>query len=254
MGDVVVGIHQPNFMPWLGYFYKIWQSDIFVFLDDVQFPKTGSSTYVNRVSININGESKYVTIPVKRNSGIWNIDETKFIDDKWKRKVIRTLQSNYAKSKYFKEDKDFIFNLINYQTDNLAQFNMNFIVELSKKLGIDTKIVKSSEFNIQTTSTQRLIDLTRTVGGDIYLSGSGGDNYQQHEMYEKESIKLIYNKMPKFEYPQHKGKNFIAGLSIVDAVFNIGFENLQDKLFTKNSITKKELFKDGKQYICGNNK
>ena len=83
MGDVIVGIHQPNFMPWLGYFYKIKQSDIFIFLDDVQFQKTGAS-YINRVSLNINGESSYITVPVKRESGVWNINKTKFLNDKWK--------------------------------------------------------------------------------------------------------------------------------------------------------------------------
>ena len=59
---LIVGIHQPNFMPWLGYFYKIYKSDVFIFLDDVQFTKTGSS-YINRVNVNMNGESKYLTVP-----------------------------------------------------------------------------------------------------------------------------------------------------------------------------------------------
>ena len=57
MGDVVVGIHQPNFFPWFGFFLKIARSDKFVFLDDAQTQKKGGS-YLNRTKININGESK----------------------------------------------------------------------------------------------------------------------------------------------------------------------------------------------------
>jgi len=182
MGNVVA-IHQPNFMPWLGYFYKIAQSDVFIFLDDVQFQKKGAS-YTNRVSININGEEKYLTIPVKRKNGVWNINETEFLDQKWRKKVISSLQGNYAKAKYFKENKEFIFNLINYESQDLADFNINFIENILKKLDIKTLIVNSSDYNLKTTSTQRLIDLIKVVKGNVYLSGSGGDNYQDKKLYE----------------------------------------------------------------------
>jgi hypothetical protein len=232
MGNVIVGIHQPNFMPWLGYFYKIHQSDIFIYLDDVQFQKTGAS-YTNRVSINTNGKSSYLTIPVKRDSGVQNINETRFIDDRWKKKVIGSLQGNYAKAEYFKENKEFIFDLINFSADNIADYNINFITNISQKLEIDTKLVKSSDFNITSTSTQRLIDLITSVGGSVYLSGSGGDNYQEHDMYKNKGIELIYNKMPNFKYTQLKTDEFIGGLSIIDAIFNIGFERLKDELFKR---------------------
>jgi hypothetical protein len=225
-----VGIHQPNFMPWLGYFYKIHQSDTFIFLDDVQIQKTGAS-YTNRVSININGKSQYITIPIKKDSNNLNINKVRYLDEKWKKKLLGTLQANYAKSKFFKENKDFIFDLINFKADNLAQYNMNFIIKISNKLELNTKFVQSSKFELKTTSTQRLVDLIKKVDGNIYLSGSGGDNYQEEKMYTNENIKLIYNKMPKYEYKQFKTDEFIGGLSIVDAIFNIGFDSLKENLF-----------------------
>jgi hypothetical protein len=232
MGNIVVGIHQPNFMPWLGYFYKIWQSNVFIFLDDVQFQKTGSN-YTNRVNINIGGQSKYLTIPIMRSSGVFNINEAKFLNENWKKKVIGTLQANYGKAMFFKQNKDFIFELINYKTNNLAQYNINFILKISKKLNLTVKFVKSSDFNVSTTSTQRLIDLIKKVNGTIYLSGKGGDNYQNKEMFEKLNIRLIYNKMPQYKYLQYKTDNFIPGLSIVDAIFNVGFEKLKKDLFNE---------------------
>jgi hypothetical protein len=225
--DKIVGIHQPNYMPWLGYFYKIKQSDIFIFLDDVQFQKTGAS-YTNRVSININGDGAYLTVPVKRREGTWNINKTKFLNNKWKKKVIGSIQANYAKSPFFKENKEFICNLIEYEAENIAEYNINFILEISKKLDFNIQFKKSSDFDITTTSTQRLIDLIKKVDGNIYLSGSGGDNYQDKEMYNTENIKLIYNKFPKIKYQQLKTDEFIGGLSIIDAIFNIGFEKLKE--------------------------
>ena len=227
---IIVGIHQPNFMPWLGYFYKIYQSDIFIFLDDVQIQKTGAS-YTNRVSINNNGKNQYITMPIKRENDRLQINQVKYLDEKWKKKITGTLQASYGKAPFFKENKDLIFDLINYKADSVAEYNINFIKNISDKLDFNFKFVKSSDFNITTTSTQRLIDLIKKVNGNIYLSGSGGDNYQEHEMYEKENIKLIYNKMPKFEYLQFKTEKFIGGLSIVDAIFNIGFDSLKEGLF-----------------------
>lgn len=232
MGDIVVGIHQPNFMPWLGYFYKLYKSDVFIFLDDVQFQKTGAN-YTNRVSINMNGKSQYLTIPIKRNSGVWNINETEFNDEKWKKKFIGTLQASYGKTMHFKENKNFIFDLINHKASNMADYNIEIIKELAIKLNITTKLVNSSDYKISTSSTQRLIDLIRKVNGNVYLSGSGGDNYQEHSMYNQANIKLIYNKMPSFQYEQYKSSEFINGLSIVDAIFNIGFERLKKEFFNE---------------------
>ena len=230
MDNRVVGIHQPNFMPWLGYFYKIAQSDIFIFLDDVQFIKTGSN-YTNRVSLNIGGESKPITIPVKRSSGLQDINMTKILDERWKKKLIGTIQANYAKSKYFKENREFIFELINFKSDNLAAYNMNFIKSISKKLAFDTRFIESSKFKLHTKSTQRLIELIQKVEGSVYLSGSGGDNYQEKQLYVDNDIKLIYRKIPKFNHEQPQSENFIEGLSIIDAIFNIGIERLKKELF-----------------------
>ncbi len=230
--SIVVGIHQPNFMPWLGYFYKIAQSDIFIFLDDVQFIKTGSN-YTNRVAINIQGESSNITIPIKRGSGTQNINETEILNEKWKKKLIGSIQANYAKTPYFKEHKDYIFELINYKTDNLADYNIHFITSLSKELELNTSFEKSSKFNLSSSSTERLIELIQLVDGTVYLSGAGGDNYQEQNLYQQNNIALTYNNMPEFAYTQPKSEKFIKGLSIIDALFNVGIEDLKYFFSTK---------------------
>ena len=228
--SVTVGIHQPNFLPWIGYFSKIYQSDIFIFLDDVQFIKTGSN-YTNRVAINILGTSQFITIPIKRGSGVQKINKTKFLNEKWKRKMIGTLQANYAKAPYFQEHKEFVWELINFEADDLASYNINAIEAIAKELKFNTKFIRSSNFNIKSKSTQRLIELIRKVDGDIYLSGKGGDVYQEHTMYRDTNIDVIYNEIPNFEYTQPNVEEFIVGLSIIDSIFNMGFQNLQSHFF-----------------------
>lgn len=226
----IVGIHQPNFAPWLGYFYKIHQSDVFVFLDDVQIQKKGAS-YTNRVSVNGNGKAQFLTIQIKRGEGINNINTTEFFNDIWQIKMLKTIQANYAKAPFYKENISFIEELMHFKATNLADFNINFITKVCRKLNINTELRMSSEFNIQETSTLRLIKLIQSVKGTVYLSGKGGDNYQDHEMYESEKIKLKYNDLPNFEYFQIKTESFIGGMSVIDAIFNIGFQELIEKLF-----------------------
>jgi len=229
---ITVGIHQPNFMPWLGYFYKIFQSDIFIFLDDVQLQKTGAS-YTNKVTINIKNKSHSLVIPIKRSSGFWTIKETSFANNQWKKKIIGSLQANYAKAPYFKEHKEFVFGLINFESNNLSEYNIYFITEISKKLDLHTKFIKSSDMPTSLTSTSRLIYLIQQVQGNIYISGSGGDNYQDKKLYEENNIELIYTEYPKFNYSQYLTPNFIEGLSIIDAIFNLGIDRLKKIYFRK---------------------
>ena len=215
------GIHQPNFFPWLGYFDKIKTSDTFVILDDVQVPKKGGS-YTNRVNLNIGGKSQYFTAPIQKESLI--INEIEFVKTNWRDKMIKTLQSNYGKSKNFLEYKDFIFDLVNNSENNISKYNEHAIIELCKFLNIDiTKIVKSSDMNIQTTSTQRLIDIMRELDCNTYISGGGGDNYQDAQLYESNGVTLTYQ---NYEHPIYtqKSSEFIKGLSVLDFIFE-GFEN-----------------------------
>ena len=226
----IIGIHQPNFAPWLGYFYKINQSDVFIYLDDVQIQKKGAS-YVNRVSVLGNGKTQYLTVPIMRGKGT-NINETNFFNSNWNIKIIKTIQANYGKTKYFKENFEFIENLFLYKANNLSEFNINLITEICKKLDIRTTLKKSSDFSINETSTDRLISLIKSVDGNVYISGKGGDNYQDHTKFVAANIDLIYNELPVFEYPQFRTEEFVSGLSILDAIFNINFEGIKN-IFNK---------------------
>jgi hypothetical protein len=222
----IVAIHQPNFFPWLGYFDKIARSDFFILLDDVQFPKT-NGTWLNRVQFLIAGEAKWVTAPVKRDyHGTLSINEM-FFDEKvpWREKFLRTLEGNYKKSNFYKENIGFITELIINRQSNIGAYNIHCILSLSNYLSLDTcKIKKASDLQIATTSTQRIVDLVKEVKGDTYYCGGGATGYQEDELYSKHQIELVYQNYQSPVYTQKGCSDFVKGLSVIDALFQTGKE------------------------------
>jgi len=240
MSKTVVGMHQPNMMPWIGYFYKIFQSNIFILVDDIQFIKSGSS-YTNSVSLNEQGKVIKLTVPIKRAKGITqNINEIIPVDNDWKRKYKKRIELAYCKCDFYKQEKDFIFDLVTYECSTQAEYNIHFIKEIVKKLNISTEIKISSEMKILDieNATDRIIKLAKAVHSTHYISGRGGDNYQNQSLFESNGVALIYSNFKDFEYKQYRTESFIKGLSIIDAIFNIGFEGLQSHfkdIYNENS-------------------
>jgi hypothetical protein len=226
---MVIGIHQPNFFPWFGYFLKIIRSDIFVFLDNVQIVQTGGS-FTNRTYLNIHGNSKYFTAPIKRIPGKQLINETHFANDLWQKKLKGTLQINYSKVPFYKQNIDLLHYLIDYHSKNLSDFNINAIKTLSEYLNIRSTFVLSSSLKADGTATERLTGIIKCLGGDTYLSGMGAEKYQQDNIFKNYNIKLIFN---EFDYPLYNQLNtvqFIKGLSIIDMLLNAGKDGVQEFL------------------------
>lgn len=218
---MICAIHQPNFFPWMGYFDKINKSDHFIILNDVQYTKTGGG-WSNRASFNINQQSKFFTAPITRPSGLRNINEVAFLDTNWRVKFIKTLQANYAKSPHYKDNKDFIFDLINFPSNNISEYNIHIIENICDLLNIKTPKTLSSSYSTTTSSNQLLIDLTKATKCTSYMAGGGADGYQDVELFKQQSINF---KLQNFEHPtynQAKTNDFIPGLSIIDYIFNVG--------------------------------
>ena len=211
----VVAIQQPNFFPWLGYFDKIRQADVFVFLDDVDFPRTSRGTWTNRIRIAIQGRPAWIGAPISHYRGRRRIRDVKIAAiPKWRTKLIRTLEANYARAPRFHDAMALLEPLINLNTDDLVAYNIAAIRTISRRLGLTTQFVRQSETTAVGAATELLIALTRSVGADTYLCGGGAEGYQKDELFTEANLVLRYQKFSVRPYGDTK--RFLPGLSIID--------------------------------------
>lgn len=229
----VVAIHQPNFFPWLGYFDKIARADIFVVLDDVQFEKSGSGTWSNRVKLLIGGAPSWVTMPIRRDfQGVRAVSEMR-IDTRqpWREKVLKTIRFSYARAPHLAEVFPLIEQLVNNPTDLLADYNLAAITSIRHVIGLPERpMVKSSVLALKTRATDRLIDLVKGVGGTAYLAGGGAAGYQLDAAFAHAGVELRFQRFDHPAYPQRRGAQFVPGLSILDAMFWCGLAETGDLL------------------------
>jgi hypothetical protein len=222
--EPVVGIHQPNFFPWLGYFDKLWRADVFVMLDDVQFSKTGGN-WCNRVRLLEGGKPIWKTVPVRRATlGRQPIHSVAIADDVfWRAKLLNALRTNYAPAAFFGEVMPVVTDLINHPTSSLCEFNLHAIGVLLARIGAGGKrIVRQSELGISDQATTLLVKLITAVGGRTYLCGGGSQGYLEPELFSRAGIELEYQRFQHPVYPQ-RSHAFVEGLSIIDALMHCGF-------------------------------
>lgn len=220
--------HQPNYIPWPGYFVKMAQCDIFVILDTAQF-STGSSLD-NRNVIKTPQGAQLLTVPVKRKGmGLQRFDEVIVIPG-WKRKHLMSFQVNYAKAPHFEEIFPMLEQVLQ-DTGYLIDTNKAFIRLVYDLLGLKTKLVFSSALPqfAELRKNELIAAICRHFSADCYLSGIGGKAYNQPEIFEKQGIKLEYLDYQPITYPQLWG-SFIPNLSIVDMLFNCGVEGTRKLL------------------------
>jgi len=224
--EKIVAIHQPNFFPWLGYFNKIAKADSFVFLDHVQFSKT-AGTWSNRVKLLLNKTPTWATAPIDRNfAGVRNINEMYFQrNNPWRAKLVKTLELNYKKAPFFSEIMDVLEPVISNREESISQYNITAVRCIAEKLGIASdKFYLSSQLAYEGHSNEMLVSITQSIKGSIYMCGGGADSYQNEDIFAKNHIIL---KRQDFQHPQYEQFNtdtFIPGLSIIDALFNTGWE------------------------------
>lgn len=224
MTHKLVAIHQPNFFPWLGYFDKLARADVFVLLDDAQFPKKGG-TWINRVRLLVDEEPAWVTAPVDRSyHGVRQIREMRIDEQRpWRRKLLATIQTSYGRAPHKDEVMPLLSELIENPTDRLADYNRTSITALADGLGLTTEFVLSSSLGTSGRATERLIELVKAVGGSSYLSGGGAGGYQEDERFSEAGIELVEQRFEPATYPQ-LARDPVPGLSVIDALLNCGFE------------------------------
>ena len=216
----IVGIHQPNFFPWLGYFTKIARSDRFLILDDAQNSKTGGS-WLNRVRLRISGQPRWLTAPIARPAGLSSVDDVRFARAGWQRKALGSIRASYAKAPHFAAEFPRVEALFDSSEERVARFNEGVIRRLAADLGLEAEVSLASALGVESTGTDRLVRLVAAAGGSTYLSGDGSDGYLQPEAFQEAGLELTYLGFQHPRYDQGEDE-FAPGLSILDALFHVG--------------------------------
>jgi len=219
---VVASIHQPNYLPWLGYFHKMTYSDVFVFLDSAQYTK---QTYINRCVISQAGKEVRLIIPVSLEKWDAEIRDVRVEPKKFARKHLETLRIAYGKCPHYDSVMAVIKPSYESEPTNLAEFNIGLIEAIAEYLGNQPRFVRLSDLQIGSVKNQLLIDIANKCDANSYVSGVGAKSYiaGNEGAYEKAGIDLSYQNFVHPTYPQPKSL-FIKGCSILDLLFNCGAE------------------------------
>lgn len=225
IGPMLCSIHQPQFIPWLGYFHKIAAADVFVLLDNVQFKK---NEFQNRNRIRTCNGWDWCTAPVQFHFGDLISETLVQPNGPWRKKMMSSLRTNYGKGPFFKSHIDEFESILQAEHPTLATLNIAVVQWLCDAFHITTPIHVASDFNdVRTDPTGRLIDLCTRVGAHAYLSGADGPNYMDLSLFASDQVEL---KLQRFTHPVyrqlfcHENKDFESYMSAIDLLFNEGGE------------------------------
>ena len=216
---MVIGIHQPQFMPWLGYFDKMDRCDVFVLLDNVQYKK---NEYQNRNRIKTPRGRQWLTVPVHYKFP-QKICEVAICDDgDWRKKNLRSLEMNYRKSPHFESYIGPVRALYGRQWRTLSELNIACVRLLAEILGIGAAILPASEMGeLSEEPSERLIGICRRLGSDTYLAGRDGARYMDLGRFREAGIRVAFQDFRHPVYPQMFG-GFEYFMSAIDMIFNCG--------------------------------
>jgi hypothetical protein len=216
-----VAIHQPQYFPYPGFFHKLTLADTFVIMDETQYDKR----FTNRNRILDAHGPIWLSVPIIKsqrflpNRLVDINNEIPWREDHWKKILL-----SYGKARFF----DLYRSLESvYKTDwsSLFELNLETMKKTMQWLGIDTQVVKESEVQATGESTERLVNICKSLGADTYVSGIGGKGYLQEGLFESNHLKLEYQSYRPIPYPQRFSRTFIPDLSIIDMLSNVGPES-----------------------------
>ncbi len=221
----VIAVHQLNYLPWIGYFYKMFYADIFVLFDNAQYTKGAVS---NRNRIKTSTGTMFLTVPVRVSKGhLQKLNQIEVVmEEKWQHRHWKTIKTFYNRAHFFKlYESEFEKIYKREKWASLAELNETLIILIRDLLGIKTHLVRASD--VMTNGKVNNLTLCKALGASCYLSGDGSQGYLVEEEFIDEEITVEYvNFKHPDKYPQlYSG--FIPNLSVIDLLFNCGSESLR---------------------------
>lgn len=215
-----VTIHQPEHMPWLGYFDKMAKADIYVILDIVQYRKNYFQNR-NKFIDPRTGDVYWLTVPVllKGHTSLTIKDMQINNSQNWKRKYWAKLQDSYRKHPHFHPYSEEVYSILTEDWEYLAKLNLALIEFFRKHLNINNKLIRASELDIDGKQSELLLDICKKTKASVYLAGPSGRDYLDKNIFEKSGIDVEFH---AFEHPVYPSVRFAPYLSTLDLLMNCG--------------------------------
>lgn len=236
----IISAHQPAYLPWLGYFHKIALSDDFVILDSVQFEK---NSFINRNKIKTSNGPLWLTVPVLIAGHTQNLISDIQVNNavNWRDKHWKSICLNYRKAPYFGKFSGFFEDMFQNQWEKLVDLLEHSFRFFIQELGIKTRIHNQHDLNICSKKQELIIDLARHFDADAFVFGALGKEYADEDYFKQNRVIPYFQDYRHPVYAQN-GKDFIANMSVIDLLFNVGSERAGE-IIMEGNINKEDLRK-----------
>src|SRR5712671_4140098 len=192
---MIVAIHQPSYLPWLGYLHRMARADVFVILDHVQFER---GNFQNRAMIRLNGEARWLTVPVVQRSQKERIVD-KAVDNRlegyrhWSAIHFSTLRHAYREARWRSLYLPVLREVLSARYERLVDLNLALLEVLRDAFGIRTPLVRSSGLGVQGAKSALVLEICRALGADSFLGGMGGSRaYLDREAFARAGVGVIW--------------------------------------------------------------
>lgn len=217
---MILGCVQPSYLAWVPFFERMRMSDVFVYLDDVEFSKNSSH---NRNRIKSASGPLMLTVPVLHKGHSKDYIRDIQINNKvnWTKTHWRTIEMNYKKARYYDELAPLLKKIYSREWENLADLNITLIELFKNYLGLKIPAHRSSELSIAAASNEKLVQMCRKLGATHFIIKPNTEDYHPPDFFKSHGISLVYFTAENRKYEQLYG-NFIPDLSILDYAMNCG--------------------------------
>jgi len=217
-------IHQPNYLPYVGFFHKLSLADTLVIMDNTQYDKK----FTNRNKIKVPNDWIWLSIPINKKQKFSLNKEIEINNtESWQENHLKKISRSYINSNYYKKNYQSVFETFyTKQWTHLFNFNYEMLLQIIKWLGLKIKVIKESEISTHGKSTERIINISKELGAETYVSGIGGKEYMNEKLFLENKIKLEFQNFECPVYDQVFPEKFIPNLSIIDLLFQNGSESL----------------------------
>lgn len=221
-----VVISQSMLFPWVGMLEQIRLADYFVHYDDVQFSK---GSFVNRVQIKTVQGLRWLTVPLKNRHFGQSIDEVEIAPvSKWQDSHLKLLEASFEGAKYANDALEIVRHVYSMECPNLGMLSRASLMSLVEYFGLDTStyFIDVRALKVKGSSSMRVLDVVKKLGGENYITGLGALKYLDHSLFERNGIRVSYMQYRGCKYPQLYGE-FTPYVSGLDLIANCGKEGVQ---------------------------